>query len=763
MGSSIFCFAQERYTISGYVKDKSSGEDLIGAAVVIQNLEATGTIANVYGFYSITLPQGTYEVVYQYLGFQSISRTIELNRDVSMNIELSANSKELKEVVITGEREDKNLTSTRGSLTEIKIKDVKEIAVFGGEPDVMKVVELNPGIKSAGEGNSGFYVRGGGLDQNLIMLDEAIVYNPSHLLGLFSVFNGDALKDVSVYKGGMLPEYGGRTSSVMDIRMKEGNKKEYKVSGGLGLIASRLTVEGPIVKDKGSFMVSGRRTYADLFLGLSDDESVSGSQLFFYDLNVKANYELGEKDRLYLSGYFGRDRFGFNDQFGLNWGNATATLRWNHLFSNRLFSNTSLIYSNFDYEFSIGAEDEEVGNQSVIEDLSLKQDFTYYLNDKNKLKFGISSIHHTIEPGNFKAGANSGFSAEDVEERFSLESAIYLQNEWKATPILSVGYGLRYSLFNYIGDGTAYEFDDEGNQIGSTVYDDWELIETYGGFEPRLAVTYLLNEVSSVKLNYNRNYQYLHQLTNSTTSTPTDVWISSTNNVEPQIADQISIGYFRNFKQNQYETSVELYYKDMQNVIDYRNGAETFFNETVEGDLVYGDGRAFGAEFMVKKTKGDLTGWVSYTLSRTLRTFDEINDGEEFSARQDRIHDISVVALYRLNDKIKLSANFIFYTGDAVTFPTGRYTVDGIVVPLYTERNDYRMPDYHRLDLGMTLAGKKTEKFESSWSFSLYNAYGRENAFTISFQENEDNRGITEAVQTSLFRWIPSVTYNFNF
>jgi hypothetical protein len=753
----------EKFNISGQISDGSNGEDIAFADITVTNLENTGTNTNAYGFYSIALPAGEHRLSFQYLGYATVLKTITLSEDIKINIELREDAAMLDEIVVTAEKENKNITRNEGSVTKIDMKDVRELPALGGEPDIMKVIQLTPGIKAAGEGNAGFYVRGGGLDQNLILLDEAPVYNPSHLLGFFSVFNGDAIKGATLYKGGMSAEYGGRTSSVVDMRMKDGNNKGYDMTGGIGLIASRLTVEGPIVKDKGSFMVSGRRTYADLFLGLSNDESTSGSSLFFYDLNVKANCRIGEKDRIYLSGYFGRDKFGFRDDFGLDWGNATGTLRWNHLFSDRLFSNTTFIYSDYDYKFTIGADENRIGLQSVINDLNFKQDFSYFANDKNLLKFGVNIIQHTIEPGNLDAGENTGINSENAPESYATEGAIYLQNEQKIGTKLSLNYGLRYSFFNRTGAGNAYDLDAEGNINEVVNYEKGESMQYYGGLEPRMSANYLLNEKSSLKLGYNRNYQYLHLLTSSTSSTPTDRWIMSSNNVKPQIADQISLGYFRNFADNMFEGSVEAYYKDMQNAIEYRTGSNIFFSEEVETDLVYGYGEAYGLEFYLKKNKGRLTGWLSYTLSRTLRQFDEINKGEKFSARQDRIHDIALVLNYKLTDKVTLTGNFVYNTGDAVTFPTGRYNVDGLIVPVYTERNGYRMPDYHRLDLGLTWYKKKTEKFESSWNFSLYNAYGRENAYSISFQPSEADPTVTEAVQLSLFKWIPSATWNFKF
>ena len=759
-----FCsYGQEKYTISGQIKDATNGEDIAFADIVVTNLENVGVNSNVYGFYSITLDAGQHTLAFQYLGYETIVKTVALQADTRLDIELGESAEMLEEIVVKAEREDQNITRNEGSVTQIDMRAVKELPMLGGEADIMKVMELNPGIKPAGEGNAGFYVRGGGLDQNLVLLDEAPVYNPSHLLGFFSVFNGDAIKSATLYKGGMAAEYGGRTASVMDIRMKDGNKKDLEVTGGIGLIASRLTVEAPIVKDKGSFMISGRRTYADLFLGLSDDENLAGSQLYFYDLNAKANYRFSEKDRVYLSGYFGRDKFGFQDNFGLDWGNMTGTIRWNHLYSDRLFSNTTLIYSDYDYAFSFGEGEDRRGLQSVIKDVNIKQDFSYFANDKNLLKFGVNAIHHTIEPGNLDAGENTGLTAEDAAPLYGIEAAIYVQNEQKINDRLNLNYGLRYSYFNRLGEGTAYEIDEFGNILSETNYEKNEIMATYGGLEPRLAANYLLNEKSSLKLGYNRNFQYLHLLTNATSSTPTDVWIMSSNNVQPQIADQVSLGYFRNFNENAYEASVEVYYKDMQNTIDYRNGANVFLNEQLEADLVYGNGEAYGAEFFVKKNKGKLTGWVSYTLSRTLRQYDELNGGDKFPARQDRIHDLSVTAMYQISPKWSLSSNFIFYTGDAVTFPSGRYQVDGTVVPLYTERNGYRMPNYHRLDLGATWQNKKTDRLESSWNFSLYNAYGRENAYSIDFQQSQEDPTQTEAVQLSLFKWVPSVTWNFKF
>lgn len=764
LGFQTIMFGQnEKFTISGQIQDHTNGEDIPFATVTLLSQPGVGTTSNVYGFYSLSLDPGEYVLSFQYLGYQTIEKTINLSDNVKIDVELTEGSQALEEVVVRAQKEDHNITQNVGSVTKLDMNVIKELPAFGGEVDVLKVIQLTPGIKTAGEGNSGFYVRGGGLDQNLILLDEAPVYNPSHLLGFFSVFNGDALKSTSIYKGGMSAEYGGRTASVLDIRMKDGNKKELGVSGGIGLIASRLTIEAPIVKDRGSFILSGRRTYADLFLQLSGDEAINKTQLFFYDTNLKANYRISEKDRVYFSGYLGRDVLGVKGDFGFNWGNITSTARWNHLFSDKLFSNTTFIFSNYDYQFSINTGENDINLKSIIKDFNLKQDFSFYLNDRNSLKFGFNTIHHTIEPGNLEAGEDTGFNSEDASISRGIESAVYLQNDQKVTDRLNINYGLRYSFFNRIGEGSEYEFAEDGSLISETFFDKGKLMEFQGGLEPRLSANYLLSESSSLKLGFNRNLQYIHLLTNATSSTPTDLWIMSSNNVKPQYANQISLGYFKNLNDNTYEGSVELYYKELGNVIDYRNGANVFFNDQVEGDLVYGDGEAYGAEFFVKKNKGKLTGWISYTLGKTLRQIDEINGGEKFSARQDRTHDISVVGMYKLSDRLSLAGNYIYYTGDAVTFPTGKYNIDGVNVPLYNGRNENRMPNYHRLDLSVTWNMKKKKRWESSWNFSLYNTYGRENAYTISFQSNEDDPQKTEAIQLSLFKIIPSITYNFKY
>lgn len=759
--TSLFLTAQN-FTISGNITDATNGEDLFGARVIVKELSNTGAEANVYGFYSLTLPQGNYTLIYRYSGYTNKEVEIALTKDITINTELSLQSdvKELEEVTVTSKRGNDNITSSQMTVTKLDPKEIETIPILFGEQDVMKTLQLTPGIKGAGEGNSGFFVRGGGADQNLILLDESIVYNASHLLGFFSVFNSDALKDVSLYKSGIPAEYGGRASSVMDVVMRDGNNKNYALSGGIGLISSRLTAEGPIVKDKGAFIISGRRSYADIFLPLANDPVLENTTLYFYDLNAKANYKISDKDRVFLSGYFGRDDFKLGDQFGFDWGNATGTFRWNRIINDKLFSNTSIMFSNFDYRVRIGSDEEGFGIASNIRDWSLKQDFSHYVNSNNTLKYGLNAIHHTFRPGRLETSEGIGFNEINLEDRYALELGAYIQNEQKIGNRFSLNYGIRYSGFNYMGEGTDYQFDEDGNITGSESYESWESIRYWQGLEPRFSASFILAEDKSIKAGYNRIFQYIHQLSNTTTSTPVDAWVPTSNNVAPQIGDQVAIGYYQNFKSNEYQFSVEGYYKWLQNQIDYRPNADLVLNDLVEGELVYGRGMAYGAEFQLKKTKGKFTGWVNYTLSRALRQFDEIDNGAIFPARQDRIHDLNVVLTYKFSDKWVASTSFVYYTGDAVTFPTAQYAVDGFTVPYIQSRNGNRFPDYHRLDLGLTWYGEKKKRFEQSVSFSIYNVYARENTFAINFIENAET-GQTEAVQTALFRLIPSITWNF--
>ena len=746
-------------TLSGFITDSETGEGLISANVFVQELE-TGTTSNEYGFYSITLPRGKYTIHYSYTGFKKTITKINLKLSVQSNIELTPESYEMNEVVVQGRKEDYNVKSTEMGTTEINPKEMQAVPVILGEADILKTMQLLPGVSQAGDGNSGFFVRGGNVDQNLILLDEATVYNPSHLFGFFSVFNSDAIKNAKMIKGSMPAEYGGRISSVLDIKMKEGSNKDWRFTGGIGLISSRLSIEGPIVKDKGSFLISGRRTYADIFLPLANDPTLDDASLYFYDLNLKANYRFSNNDKIYLSGYFGRDVLGLEDKFGFDWGNISGTLRWNHLFSEKLFSNTSLIFSDYDYVVKILNGDNDFEVTSGIRDINFKTDFQYFFNSTNRFRFGFIGFYHTFLPGEIESGSGS-LNSYKAENKYGVELAGYISHEIDLTNRLKLNYGLRYSAYLNMGPGTTYTYDNKATN--STTYNSGEIINSYGGFEPRFSATYLLDETSSIKGAYSRNYQYIHLLTTSTTSTPIDVWLPTTDIVKPEIANQVSLGYFKNINENNYETSVEFYYKNMENQIEYENGADIYFNEHIESQLVFGKGYAYGIEFYLKKNFENLTGWLSYTLSKTERIFDDINDGNSFSARQDRTHDFSITAIYKLSKWWTFSANWLYYTGDAVTFPSGKYVVDGNTLNLYTERNGYRMPDYHRLDVGATMILSKSKTSEMSLTFSLFNAYNQKNAYTITFKENESNPQNTEAVRLALFGVVPSITFNFNF
>ncbi|MBC8319800.1 MAG: TonB-dependent receptor [Bacteroidetes bacterium] len=752
--------AQDKFTISGHVKDASSGEGLIGATIYIEEMKGGGA-TNDYGFYSLTMPKGKYHIRYSYIGFESTVLTIDLNKNQVHDIEMKILESTLGEVVIKGQADNENIRSAEMGVVKMDIKEIEKIPVLFGEQDIIKTLTLMPGVSSGGEGKGGFYVRGGNTDQNLILLDEAPVYNANHLMGFFSVFNSDALKDIKLYKAGIPAQFGGRLSSVLDVHMKDGNSKKYTVSGGLGLISSRLTIEGPIVKDQGSFIISGRRTYADILLGMVDKD-FSDVDLFFYDLNAKANYRIGEKDKVFISGYFGRDKLG-TENFGFNWGNTTGTLRWNHIFNNRLFSNTSFIYSSYDYEINVNRSNSDFRITSGIEDYHFKQDFTLFASTNNNIKFGFDVIYHIFKPGELKSFGDTELNNIIIDKKHAFESGLYLSNEQKIGSRIMLEYGIRLSMFNEVGPGTINQYDVNGNIIDEKEYSDLELIQSYLIPEPRFSMSYVLNEQSSLKASYQRNAQYIHLLSAATSDNPTDVWMPSSSVIKPEKANQYSVGYFRNFMDNMFESSIEVYYKDMYDLVDYQDGADVLLNEHVEAELVFGNGRSYGIELLFKKRIGKFTGWVGYTLSKTEHKFDAINNGAWFSARQDRTDDISIVGMYDISNKLSVSATWIYYTGDAVTMPSGQYTIDGNVIPYYTERNGYRMPNYHRLDLGLTLKGKQTKKFQSSWNFSIYNAYARENAYSISFQESETNPEVMEAVQFSLFSIVPSVTWNFKF
>jgi len=755
--------AQTKFTVSGTVTDKKTGETVIGAILRIPEVKGAGAASNEYGFYSLTVPEGDYTLVVSMTGYASQTRTLSLHQNRQEDFMLQDTSFLTKEVVITGDRANQNVSDPQMGTQKIDMKEANKIPVLFGEKDILKTIQLLPGIKSGGDGGSGFYVRGGSADQNLILLDEAPVYNASHLLGFFSTFNSDAIKDVTVYKGNGPAQYGGRLASVLDVKMNEGNNHRYHLGGGIGLISSKLNAEGPIVKDKGSFLLTGRRTYADLFLKLSPDSTISNNTLYFYDLNAKLNYQLNAKNRIYVSGYFGRDKIGIANAFGIEWGNATGTVRWNHILNDRWFTNTSFIFSNYDYKISITSPSADFAITSKIRDYNLKHEFQFFPSPQHSFRFGINSIYHTVTPGQITASEGTAINPIKLQDRFGWENAAYFADEWSVTDLIKISYGVRFGAFCVLGKGDYFTFDADGNVTDTSSFADFELAKTFFTVEPRLSAAFLVDETSSFKVAYSRNTQHLHLLSNSTASSPTDLWIMNSLMIKPEIADQVSAGYFKNFRDNTIEFSVEVYYKAMQNQIDYKNGANTQGNELVEGDLVFGEGRAYGLELFLKKKYGKFTGWVSYTLSRSERRIDDINNGSWYPVRQDRTHDISLVAMYDIGKRWNIAATWVYNTGNAVTFPSGKYYVDGNVQFLYTERNGYRMPAYHRMDIGATFQHRKTDKFESSWNFSIYNVYARENAYAIIFRESETDPNKTEAVRIALFKIIPSVTYNFRF
>lgn len=769
---SLFLFAysvqsspvEKKVTLTGIVTDKQNGESLIGATIYVKELK-TGAVSDVYGHYSISLLPGKYTISISYIGYKTEEKIIELFENSTWNVELVTAKSTLKEVVIMGEQAGKNVLQPEMSTVKMDIATIEKIPALFGEIDIIKAIQMLPGVQSVSEGSSGFSVRGGAPDQNLIILDEATVYNASHLLGFFSVFNNDAIKDVKLYKGDIPPAYGGRLSSVLDVRMNEGNSKKLEVNGGIGLIASRLTVEGPIIKDKLSFIVSGRRTYADLYLPLSKERALRNNKLYFYDLNAKANYRINDNNQIFLSGYFGRDVF--KNQFaGMDWGNGTGTLRWNHLFSKRLFSNFTVLYSDYQYNLDAGGGGTSafIWNSS-LKDLAIKGDFSYYLNTSNTIKFGITSAYHMIDPGVAKGTGESVLSKVTVPMNYALESSIYAGNEEKIGEKFTVKYGLRYTIFQNVGPGTVFKFDNNFNSIDSTVFSSGKFFNTYSGLEPRLGLLFAPNENWSLKASYARTYQYLQLAQNSTVGTPLDIWFPASPNIKPQMGDQIAGGYFRNFRRNTIETSVELYYKQMKNVIDFKDFARLLLNNKLEGEVRTGKAYSYGAEFFVRLNEKKLNGWISYTYSRTFRKIQGINEGREYPAPYDKPHNVSVVLNYEITSRWMVSLNWLYATGTPVTFPTGRAVIGGKVIPIYSDRNQYRYEDYHRLDASVTLNSKKKPGSKFSWdlNFSVYNAYNRHNTWTINFTQETDNPDVTYAEKVYLFGIIPSVTFNFHF
>jgi len=757
----LLVFGQQNYTLSGKITDAETGEDLIGVSVLVVEL-VKGVSTNSYGFYSLSLPEGTYTIRYSYMGYENVEHVLNLNKNHVINIEITPSVVALNEVIVSAERDDKKITSAESGVEKLNLRDIESIPVLFGEKDILKTIQFLPGVSISAEGSTGFNVRGGSMGQNLILLDEAPVYSSSHLAGFFSVFNSDAIKDVTVYKGGIPAYYGGRASSVLDIKMNNGNSKTFSSSGGIGLVSTRLTVEGPVLKDKMSFIISGRRTYGDLVAKLLFPENIIRDDMnfYFYDFNAKLSYSINDNNRLFLSGYFGRDLFELGNETGTGWGNTTGTIRWNHLFSDRLFSKTSIIYSKYNYGFIIGSIDMRL--RSGIEDLSLKEEATWYINPEYTLKFGMNITHHEFSPGKLTTGESTNLEIVLGEKR-AFESALYIQNEQEITPRFSANYGLRFSTFNQTGPGWFYEYNTDNEPVDSTWYSSGKAAYPWFGLEPRLSVNYILSNKSSVKLSYNRMAQYLHLLSNSTAGSPTDVWMPSSNNLKPLFVDHFSAGLFRNFLENSIEASIEVYYKNMTNSIDYEDGADIIFNEHVESQILTGKGRSYGLELYIKKKYGSFTGWVSYTLSRAENKIEGINNFSWYPMKYDKTHDVSVVAIYKISQRLTISGVWTYATGNAVTFPSGKYVLDNNPVPYYTERNGYRMPACHRLDVSLTLNGKNRKKYKSGWDFSVYNLYNRHNAYMISFRESETVPGSTEAVKLSLFGIVPSITYNFKF
>ena len=754
-----------RWIISGHIKDSANGESLIGATLFIEEL-GVGTISNSYGFYSLSVFPGTYTLNFSFIGYEDFEMDIELTENKLLDVELSPETEELTEVMVTATKRDQNITRVEMGVEKLPTKTIKSIPALMGEVDLIKAIQLLPGVQSTSEGGSGFSVRGGNPDQNLILLDEAVVYNASHLMGFFSVFNNDAINDLKLYKGNVPAQYGGRLSSLLDVRMKDGNSKKFSGTGGIGTISSRLTLEGPIKKDQTTFIFSGRRTYLDLFLPLSSDEDVKDSRLYFYDANMKLTHRFNENNRLFLSGYFGRDVMK-NPDFSMGFGNKTFTARWNHIFNQTLFMNLTTVWSQYDYE--LGTSDDEPESwlwESDLEDFGLKADFSYYISPDHSLKFGAQSFLHQFNPGSARGvGEQTVFGEYTVEKSQALEHAAYISHQHKIGKKLTLKYGIRASLFQNIGEGLVYEFDENYEAVDSIRYGSGDVYQSYWGLEPRFGINYLIHKDLSVKFNYNRSRQNIQQASNSTAGSPLDVWFPASPNVKPQVADQFALGVFRNLKDGIYQASAEVYYKDMQNTIDFKDHAELLLNKQLEGELRVGSSKAYGLELMLRKTEGALTGWTSYTLSRSERTIPGINDGKTYVAPYDKTHDLSMVFNYQLNERLSLSANWIYSTGQPVTLPVQRYEVNGSIIPYYSERNGARYEDYHRLDLSLTLQAKKNtnRKWKGEWVFSVYNAYSRKNTWVLNFVQDDENPNETYAEKTYLFPIIPSISYNFKF
>ncbi len=766
--------AQNKYTISGYLRDSLSRETMIGASILAKET-GKGAGSNQFGFYSITLPEGQYTFVASYLGYYPVEKVVNLRSDLEMDFSLLSKSSLSQEIIFSSKKRDANVKNAQMGQIDLSMNRMRSVPVIFGELDPLKTLQLFPGVSNAGEGNSGLYVRGGGPDQNLILLDDAVVYNTGHLFGFFSVFNGDAIKNTTLIKGGMPAQYGGRLSSVLGVSMKEGSMQKFQAEGGIGSISSRLSLQGPLKKDKASFMVSGRRTYIDALVKpfISTSSQFYGSGYYFYDLNTKFNYRFSNKDRLYISGYFGRDVFDFNNrqrQFGVKipWGNATMTARWNHVFSKKLFMNTTLVYNDYDFALDAGQNNFNFSLKSGIRDYSFKSDLDHYLNPSHKLKYGFQYTFHRFSPSVVSGAQDSVvFNPNNSSLKYALESALYVQDDWEISDKLKLNYGLRWSGFQQIGPLTTYSLDANGNRLDSVQYKKGEPVKFYHGIEPRATLRYSVDEETSLKASVTRNRQYIHLVSNAGTTLPTDVWVPSTFRVQPQLSWQYAAGIFKNFNDNMFETSVEIYYKSMQNQIEYKEGYTPSIKDPEE-EFVFGKGWSYGAEFFISKSKGKFTGWIGYTLAWSWRKFADLNNGNKYPAKFDRRHDLSVVGIYELNPTWKLSAVFVYATGNATSLPEKFYLVEGVLTQQYSSINQYRLAAYHRLDFSATYTPvpKKEKKIKSSWSLSIYNAYSRQNPYFLYFNQSGSAFAGTlsvQAKQVSLFPILPSVTYNFKF
>ena len=768
-----FSTSAQKVTLSGYLTDAGNGEGLIGATIYVEELKQ-GTATNAYGFYSLTIPNGNYTLQVSFIGYETVVQKLNIQESQTISLSLKESTKQIDEIVVKGEAANANVERIEMGMAKLPVKTIKRLPAFMGEVDIIKTIQLLPGIQSGGEASSGLYVRGGGPDENLMILDEAPVYNASHLMGFFSVFNSDAIKDIQVYKSGIPAQYGGKGSSVIDIRQKDGNSQRFGFNGGIGNLSSRLTLEGPIIKDKWTFLVAGRRTYYDVLGRLMGIDELKENQLHFYDLNGKSTFTINDKNRLYFSTYMGSDMFELGESMYMKWGNTTATVRWNHIFGDKLFMNISSIYSKYDYNLGVPGENADNFDwSSKITDYNIKTDLTYFLNPNNTIKFGANVIKHNFRPGKVSTnGENSMFRGMELSPYNAFENALYISNEQKISSRFSVQYGLRLSYFQQVGKGTVREYanseiPDKNEIIKTTEYKSLEKIgNPFVHLEPRIGMKYTLDENSSAKASFNRMVQNLHLISNTNSPSPLDIWLPTSTYIKPLIVDQFSAGYFRNFNNDMIETSVELYYKNMQNVLDYVEGAELFLNEAIETELLHGKGESKGLELLIKKAQGDFTGWIGYTWAKTTRTIPGINNGNPYPSSYDRTHDLSIVSSYQLNKQWSFGANFVYATGNPSSYPVAKYNIQGNQIYEYSARNSNRIPEYHRLDFSVTYDFKKNakRKFKQSINFSVYNVYGRRNAYSISPRANEDNPTQTEFVRISIIGMqIPSITYNFKF